>query len=366
MATKAIYTKVDGQFYRLDQSILNPDVMFKMPGTHAQLSFDTSCKAVNAEVWVNPISDSPIKTNEEAYQEMINYITNNELTEIDTVQNRFLMYLDYSVYNENNTELNHNVATKELEPIDAIYPYGVDKEEQLMYKQVKSFGGDIEFAIKNRYPYGIMYDNSKVRYRLVINDISLYQDLINRNSFCDVHYSADGNTYAYGSHTISETLNGLKKIYSSYDNGLVINAVDIPFVPRSITIHFNIAVDNIIVVYDNQTVRDAIIANIVKKHPNAGTAEIPDGEKYPQSDGSTAENNGYYDYWKKVSKDEVGALQVVSDDVTGDKYNTSTMIHISMVLKDIPDAVEGDYVKYFSVAVVNGEYLDINGGTATR
>jgi len=157
----------------------------------------------------------------------------------------------------------------------------------------------------------------------------------------------------------------MKKIYSTYDNGLIIAAVEVPYIPRKMVINLHMAIDNTIVVYDNSSITDILVENLyLKKYEEEMQGRIPDGEKYPTADGSTTEVNGKYDYYARVNDDTVGALRVVEDDLIGDNYDKNTMIHQSMVTKDIPDIQINEYVKYFSVSVMH-KCVRLYGGTAT-
>lgn len=376
MATKAIYTKLDNKYYRVIQDCSNPTNVFRMPCTHSQMSLNAGIKQVNSTVWINPICIEDVKTNMETYNEMLNHLINESVTQIDNIHNRFVLYMDYSIYNEKGNEINHNVVTKEIEAIDMLYPLGVNMCSELIYKQIKAFNSEVSFVVKNSYPMGIMCDCSHSMYNMKINDIIIYQDLINSSSFTDKHYSCSENCYAYQSHTIASQFKNMKKIYSTYDDGIIIAAVEVPFIPRKVVINFHMAVDNTIVVYDEQEIKDIIAENIYNKYhpsipdfpeddPSIDEPVIPEGEKYPESDGSEEEVNGKYDYYERVSSDTEGALVVVEDELVGDYYDNTTMIHKSMVINDIPDIEINQYVKYFKVSVMS-KCIRLNGGTASE
>ena len=156
----------------------------------------------------------------------------------------------------------------------------------------------------------------------------------------------------------------MKKIYSTYDNGLIIAAVEVPYIPRKMVINLHMAIDNTIVVYDNSSITDILVENLyLKRYEEEMQGRIPDGEKYPTADGSTTEVNGKYDYYARAEADSVGSLLVVSDDITGEDYDTETMIHKSMIINDIPDIEVDEYVKYFRVSVMSN-CVRLYGGSA--
>lgn len=365
MAKKAIYTKIGKRYYRVNQDCSNPTSIFKISGTHSQMSLTPSIKQVDSNIWINPISLDTIKTNMEEYNEMLDYLVDNKITEIPSIQNRYLLYMDYSIFNERGTEVNHNVVTKEIEAADVFYPLGVSMDSELIYKQVKSLNTELSFITKCCTPMGIMRDTSNDMYTLKINDIIIYQDLVYSSSYGDKHYSASENCYACGSRTINSQIQNMKKIFSTYDNGLIIAAVEVPYIPRKMVINLHMAIDNTIVAYDDSSITNILVENLyLKKYEEEMQGKIPEGEKYPTSDGSTTEVNGKYDYYSRVDSDSVGALLVVADDVTGSDYDTETMIHKSMVINDIPDIEVDEYVKYFNVSVMS-QCVRLYGGSAT-
>ena len=256
MATKAIYTKVGKTYYKVNQDTNNPTELVRMPRTHSQMNTDPAGRLVNTDIWINTIDGCNAYSNKELYDEMINSFKIDKLQSIPTIENHFVMYCDYSVYNENGKEINHNAVTHQLDPRDAVYNFGVNRESELVYKQVKLFDASIALNVKNEYPMGIMRNMSQPRYTLHINDVSIYQDLLYTET--DIHRSTDLN-----SSPISSVLSSMEKVYSTYDNGMVISAVEVPFIPKKIILNMHITLDDVIVVYDEQNIID-IVKDAVK------------------------------------------------------------------------------------------------------
>lgn len=261
MATKAIYTKIDDTYYRVNQDTEIPTNVFSMPGTHSNMTVDPLSQKVNSKLWINTISKSTVSTNKELYENMIEDININKVKSIQQITDRYLIYLDYCVYNKDDKEITHSVAIKELNVKDSVYLLGVNSDGDLMYKRIKELIGDMSFVVKNEYPMGIMYTNTD-QYKLIINDLIVYQDLN------ETHRSSENVCYAVGSHTITSTIAGLKKIYSTADNSISIAAVEVPFIPREISLRIHIALDNIIVVYDDAEISDIVINNIIEEKTN--------------------------------------------------------------------------------------------------
>ena len=146
MATKAIYTKVDDTYYRVNQETINPATVIRMPRTHSQMNTDEGSKAVNTSIWINSLDSDHITSNKEDYDAMVRHLVDNKVLDIPTIENNYVLYCDYSVFDENGNEINHNAFKKPIKPKDAIYILGVNQISELVYKQVKVFKSDSSYT----------------------------------------------------------------------------------------------------------------------------------------------------------------------------------------------------------------------------
>ena len=276
MATKAIYTNIDGNYYKVMQDTSHPSDLVHPYRTHGQMNTDASCKLVNSTIWINTIENDTVFSNRELYDKMVKYLEENKVTRIDPIQDRYVMYCDYSVFNHEGKQINHNAFTQPIKPKDGMYNLGVDKVSELVYKQVKLFETSISLNVKNDYPMGIMRNSSNVKYSIQINDIAVYQDLEHTES--DIHNSSDPESYP-----IATVLSTMVKLYSTHDNGITISAVEVPFIPRKIMLDINIILDNLIVAYDEQDISSILLNNIdmsggdSSQPPSSGTIIIFNG-----------------------------------------------------------------------------------------
>lgn len=270
MATKAIYTKINDSYYKVNQSTMNPSIVVRMPKTHSQMTLGTAERQVNSTIWINTIDPETVRSNRELYTEMINYLRAEKIEEVGTIQNRFIMFCDYSVIDDNGKVINHNIVTRALKAREAMYPLGVSKTGELVYKQVKLLEADINCVVRQEYPYGIMRNVSAKNYRFHLNDVAVYQDFVYSSE--DEHNSTD----VQGEATISEILKNMACVYSSHDAGMTVSAVDVPFIPRNISLNFHIMLDTSIVVYDDQAITDVLTENVIINNPGSG--EIPEDE----------------------------------------------------------------------------------------
>lgn len=267
MPTKAIYTKINDKYYKINQDTINPTEVVYPHRTHSQMNTESAAKVVNSNIWINALDVESINSNRELYDKMLTTLTNEKITCIPNIHNHYVMYCDYSVFNYEGKEVNHNAFTRTITPKDAIYVLGVDRVSELVYKQVKTFNTNIALNVKNECPMGIMRNASSVRYTIHINDVSIYQDL--KYTEEDVHRSTDPNSYP-----ISEVLENMVRIYSTHENGIAIAAVEVPFIPRKIVLDLSITLDNCIVAYDEQDITDILNKNNGSGPINPGPGHI--------------------------------------------------------------------------------------------
>lgn len=346
---KTAYQYVNGNYYVLTElpCINNGKIIGRIP-TRSVMSFNESESRVISSITINTIDCENLQTNKEQYDACVEQLRVKKIKQIDRIYNRFMMYMDYSVYDTDGKEIKHSVASNELKPIHTVYPLGITQDNEMVHHIVREFSENIDFSTKTTLPYGIMQCKKKERYQVVINDISIYQDLIDRTS---IHRSSEGNCYAYGSHTIASSLENMVLIYSTNENGIVIQTIDVPYIPKKVSINLKILIDDIFFAYDDTEINSIIIDNNTTPDPGdptlPGGSRIPEGDKKPIADGSLKpDENGFSDYYEKARSTTPGAYQVVYDEIPDDEYDIETMIKKYMVIADIPDIEIGEYVRY--------------------
>lgn len=346
---KAIYTIVNGCIHKINQDTSVPKNIVTMPYTpytHTSASLDEGSKTVGANIWINTLdSQENTKSNSELYNEMIMYMKENKITHYDQLVNNFTIYIDYSICDLMGKELDHSVMIRGISPIDALYPLGVNEENECVYRRVKVFKPKIEFALKSNLPYGIM-GTGKSNYRIYINDIMIFQNYgtADANCCCGSHNSNESNAYTYGSHTIASSLDNKAQVYSSDRDGLVIAPIEVNFAPRKVVINFEITLSDYIVVYDSLTV-DKVIEEIIQGGGDTPTPPCPKPD--PDDPGD------WYFYYERCNETTPDALMVVNDAYPELNFDKNKMVRITEVKKDIPDIVEGEYVLYVSAIITS-------------
>lgn len=365
---KAIYAKVDKAYYQIDQSTQIPSQIVRMRKTHSQISFNETARELTASVWLSGIETVDLQTNRGMYNRMIEDLKANLITEIPTISNQFLVYIDYSIYNDVDEEINHSCTTKKIEGFDALLALGTAFNNECVYRQVKNFDPKIVFSVTNHIPFGIMTSSYRKKYTLKINDICILQSIGKYTAECfNVHNSIYENSFDYRSHTIHTLLQDNIPIYSTAAAGLDIGEFTVSFYPRKIVIDLHCFIANTIVAYDKQNVDDVLVENMNIKYPDPDDPipdsdpdpgnpddpedpddpDFPDPDEKPPADGNYEEDdNGFYHYYEKCLATTPDALLVVENDLPDNKYYPESMIHQNDVLADVPEIQVGDHVRY--------------------
>lgn len=360
MANKAIYAKIADRYVQVDQSTSIPRNIARSFRTHSSLEYDASAREMVANMWVNGVDYTDLASNRSLYKQMEADLKKEKITEIDTIADRYILYVDYSIYNEKGSEINHSCTSKTLDPCDGILPLGCAINNELVYRRVKLFDPKITFAVTNKVPFGVMANTYGESYTMKINDICILQCTDPLNSECfNTHNSIEGNSYAYDSHTVQCMLKYNVPVYSTMASKIEFGEFSVSFYPRKITLNMHLILGNQIVVYDDQTVKDILLENINDKYPSTDPdpdpapggddddPSIPGEDKKDDADGKyDADSNGFYYYYERCIESNPNALLVVEDNIPDNKYDTKTMIRKKKVLLDIPDIGVGDYVRY--------------------
>jgi len=373
--SKAIYTMINSKYYKINQDTSVPTKLCSFPEeNHTQSSLDERLKQATYNVYISTMEKTCVKSNRAKYYEMINYLKDNLITEIESVQDTFKVAIDYTICNSS-CELDHSVAIKPLSPSDAAIILGVATNNEGVYRRVKTFGQEIEFGISNPLPLGIMATNPG-SYSFKINDITIYQDLSPISG--TLHNSIYKKSCCCRSTTVGDSLSKFAAIFSTSALGIEIQQLSIPFIPRKVFVNLYMCLANLIEAYDDTEVNNILIENIENKYepdkpdepgPNPGgdgddEGKLPDADKYPDANGNEVPDaNGWYDYYEKCLSTNPNALLVVEDLISDASYDSTKMIRKRKVILDIPDVAVGDYVRYVEAVVQSDDHANPNTNT---
>ena len=358
---KSIYTKIDGTYYQIEQNTNVPKEMTRPdPGVQSNVLFDAGMRSITQKISINTLDTRNISSNKELCRKMFDDLKSNKITEIEALPNRFKIFVDYAII-ENDMVIDHSCVIRPVLPKDKIFPLGVAANNEAVYRRVKELSQDIEFRTRVEVPHGIMRRaTNRASQEIRINNIILY---IDRNPV-DIHESTYENPYGVNSVIMQGNIKDLIPIFSTDEMGYEFTPTKISFLPRTIKLDIDITFTDLIVVYNDSSVKDILIENFNEKYnpsepeepgdtPDTGDEDDPDRPIIPNPDNNkpadgdyTPDEDGLFDYYVVCTETTPDALQVVEDSIPDLLYDPETMIKKSMVIKDIPDIEVGMYVLY--------------------
>lgn len=371
---KSIYTMINNTLYRIRQDASVPYQLSTLPaGCTAALSMDTSAKEVTEIIKINTLKRSSIKSNGQLVQEMLDKLKEDKITEIDTIQNNFKIYIDYSVYCEGRL-IDHSAVIRSAIPHDKGIFLGVSRENELLYRRVKYFEHDIEFAVKNPLPFGITHTRRQ-NYEIKVNAVCLFEDIHGNDNY---HPSHECVPLQIPSASIDTTVSDMLMVYSSENDDVDISPIQLAYIPRKMCFKIQIQLADYYEVYSKATVDAILLENIKNKYDhidptvpdkpdNPDKPDVPDKPDNPDkpdepdkpdtpitpsdnpkpADGDfDPDDNGWFDFYERCTSTSPGRLLVVEDAIPAASYSSKTMIRKSNVIKDIPDIKVGEYVLY--------------------
>ena len=391
---KAIYTIIGQKVYQIEQDVSAPIRDVKVLNKNiVNLSTDTTQKTVTAVMYFTDWSNVGIKSNKEKACELINYLKDKVITQVDKIQSLFTVSIDYSLCNSEGKEIEHSVVIKPMQFSDFIYPLGVNEENECVYRRFKRLTANIDWVITNKLPYGIICTKNQ-KTIININSIDIYIDRF-ANEDVNNHPSIYGQRYNCKSCTIDTSLKNKLLIYSTSDEGYEISPIVNEFNPRTIELNLTIDLTNFTVIYNNANI-DKILADNVRivsgdtssgnddnnddtgchcdnchNNNNSGNTSDPEPESGSSNSGSgdvttdpdpssstsnsgpdpsssgSNNNNSSSDpvyIYTRSSVSNSYALLVVSDTYPSNLFDENTMVHKSEVLPVIADIEINEYV----------------------
>ena len=395
---KAIYTSIGDVIYQIEQDTTAPIRDVKLLNKNlVNLTTDVTQKTVSATMYFTDWVNTGIKSNKENATDLINYIKDKTIVQIDKIQSVFTVAIDYSLCNSEGQEIEHSVVIKPMQNIDFIYPLGVMEDNECVYRRFKRLTANIDWVITNKLPYGIIC-NKNQKTIININSVSIYIDRF-ENEDVNNHPSIHGQSYNRRSCTINTALENKLLIYSTSDEGYEISPIINEFNPRIIELNLTVDLTKFIVIYNDATINQLLTDNVRIKNgetdggnepdddnndgcncdcnchdktnsdsstdsndenenPNDQTGEntvdhdisndtdsTGDSTSDSTSDGSnsSSDNEPVYTYTRSSISNSY-ALLVVPDTYPDDLFDSKTMVHKSVVLEVIPDINVNEYV----------------------
>lgn len=256
---KTMYKVIGDKVYNIEQSMSTPQQTYpKTMTTHVLTSFDQG--TYSAHAFINGLSIDSQMTNKELFDKLTEKIVTDNVKEINTIYDKYKVYLDYSIIDSKGNVIEHSVTIQKLNSKDVIVPLGINVENECQYSQAKLFKQKLEFTTKTTVPVGSIRipPTSPNEYRFMINDIVIFQSFIEQD---EVHESIFNTAYNYGSSTIQSTLNTMAAIYSTKKEGIYLAEFVLPKLPRKIEVNVEVLLGDYIIVYDDSVIISLLETN---------------------------------------------------------------------------------------------------------
>lgn len=255
---KSIYTKIGDKYFKVNQETFIPSILNKSnTGTSTSVKIDGNNRYIGQIININTLEGPDTKSNSELYKEFTDWISSKKIKLIDTLQNYYKVYIDYSIY-QDNAEIEHAQIVRPLDVEDNAIVLGVNKDNETVYRRVKHFNPKIDFRLRNPLPHGIT-QSSKCKYRLKINNIGIFQE---KNEMANIRHNSIYDVPFYiPSSVMNTTLDESVLVYSSHNVGVDIQDIDVDYIPRLIEISLFVTLTNFVVVYDDLKIQEMLKTN---------------------------------------------------------------------------------------------------------
>ena len=361
---RGFYGLFNNTLYELKESTTVKDTIEYFEScTSSEINFQQ--KSFEAEVKLTNMDDNS-DSNKEFFAKIVDKIKSEMIYELPKLAPTYKASVNYTLYDEKeDVIIDEGTATKTIEPTNCYFPLGLNDENEFVYRVVKNFTANFEFAYRSATPYGILKRESQ-NFVLFIHSIKISQVQAWARSIVPDECPSCGTVKeSKFSHGIVKR-DPMVVIYDTEAENLEIKPMKFRFKPRRIGIKLQIVLNDYLMTASQEDINSLLKENI----PVPPEPVIPPEPEYPDSDNgkeevkdptnpdesdNTEENPSESEEEKpdetevtrpyvKSTADVSGSLEVVADDIPDEEFNISTQIKISSVVTDIPDISVGEYV----------------------
>lgn len=257
----------------------------EMPVTARDIGNSVSSERVNScfreKINISNVKDN-VSSNREMFLQALDKIDTEQLTDIEYLSSRYRVSIDYQLYdNKENLVLDEAVIRKNITPLNAMLPLGLDPDNnELVYRVVKKIDHSVELVYREEVPYGIMKER-RSNLTLYINRVQVEQEKAITGKL-ETKEQANGvaivRTRRRPNYRTEYTFTDYyTTIYDSVAEGIQFPPVDISFTPRKIIIDLSMVLNNYFFTADPNDILDPIRINYEESLPVEGT--VPDDNK---------------------------------------------------------------------------------------
>lgn len=257
---KALYTKVHDRYFKINQKDVNVPVLL-MPFHNIMDNASVQTRDGQCDVDINTVMASDLMlTNKELSDEMFKDLKEKRITQIDDLDDRYMMSINYSIINpRTNKETSRFESVEALKSTEMLVPQGVDSRNECLYRRIKKFENTHAFVFHDMHRFGVTKaPTCGCKFR--INDITIYQCTKGDQSMNN--NSVFGIPFEHRCNTIRKVCDGKIRIYSSSRNHVEFAPIEFKHQPKCVHLHITCFHGDIITIYDDCTVSKILEENI--------------------------------------------------------------------------------------------------------
>ena len=218
-------------------------------------------KSFEAEVKLTNMDDSA-DSNKEFFAKIVDKIKSEVIYELPKLAPTYKASVNYTLYDEKEDVIvDEGTATKTIEPTNCYFPLGLNDENEFVYRIVKNFTANFEFAYRSATPYGILKRESQ-NFVLFIHSIKISQVQAWARSIVPDECPSCG--------TVKEPKfsNGIVKrdpmivIYDTEAENLEIKPMKFRFKPRRIGIKLQVVLNDYLMTASQEDINSLLRENI--------------------------------------------------------------------------------------------------------
>lgn len=305
-------------------------------------------------VTINVLGNKLNTGNAEYYEEFLNTLSSENVTEITNVKNTYKIFIDAVIYDAKRSILEEGIKIHNIDASDTVRLLEVDRNGNCEYIPQKRFNLHVPYT----FPVvrtGITSARKTPRYIRIRNiTIMAEVDVSGSNGIKKLNQTLLDKTISPVSPTIQQAKSDMIEIFNSYD--INFGVIDLINPPRTIDLELDITIEGFVHTYDENDINQIIQENINNGETPTDPPDEPDepGPDDPDNPGCGCgcDENNYFAQFERCSKDDMLAGIVVTDT----EYNSGTHQGLcyaySTVAKDIADIKVGEYVKYVESIII--------------
>lgn len=300
---------------------------------------------------VSATSNLEYTKNQTLFEKFLLNITTENVKVITKMTNKFKVFVDFVIYDENRNIVEEGVKIHQIDCIsDTVRLFDADSDNICNYINEKQFSANISLLSpgcqQNVNTRGILLKSpiKFLRIRQVMIGAQIEQSST-PNGVAAINRTIMDKVIHYTSPTIDDIKDECVIIYNSYASSF--GTIDFGMAPRMVNLELYISVSGFLSVSKDgeKKISDALYKN---NHPDE--PDIPD---VPDTPNVPDEPSEYFSQFERCSEDNPKAGKVISDIEYDEGQYEGRCYPYSKVVLDISDINIGEYVEYVESLILS-------------